>query len=83
MRSICRMCQAVGIWLEEWCWACQDAVGRTASQRAQARRGEKIGPNVRKWSAELFETIEELKQSIEEIDTLEAAWDAKDTDHDS
>ena len=71
MRSICRMCQAVGIWLEEWCWACREAATRQDLQRAWTRSGSDISPDVRKWSVELFTTIEEFKHSIAELEKLE------------
>ena len=72
MRSICRMCWAIGAWLEALCGRCQTSLGRAATQRDQGRTpGKAIPQDVRKWSAELFATIEEFKHSIAELEKLE------------
>ena len=72
MQSICWMCGALGAWLEKMCERCQGFLGRTAAQRGQRRTpGETIPPDVRKWTAELFASIEELKHNIAELDHLD------------
>ena len=71
MRSICRMCQAIGIWVEEWCWACRESVARLGTHGI--RTGSEIPADIRKWSAELFATIEELRHSIAALEEAEQA----------